>query len=198
MGKGYEERRSARQKASAPGGQAAGALDPVHERGGEPPTRPGLFGRLGLPEAGHAVPVLPLTAFLEQFDALVALQNVALHAEGRRCAETVVLRHRRAERFTPPRHLPKRGGASTMPKPRRNSLFSGQRTSTCSPCGIFRHGSPFSDHAWDGAPGTPRRAEAGGDESRTLFELPPVPGSLTPPPPPAPPRSLSSHFPCNR
>ena len=38
----------------------------------------GLFGRLGLTDANHAVAFLPLTALLEQLNALETLQDVAL------------------------------------------------------------------------------------------------------------------------
>ena len=46
---------------------------------------------LGFAEAGDAVAVLPLAAFLEQFDALEALENIALAAEGGRRAQTAML-----------------------------------------------------------------------------------------------------------
>jgi hypothetical protein len=47
--------------------------------------------RLGLPEAGDPVAIFPLTALLEDFDALKALHNIALAAQIGRRAETAML-----------------------------------------------------------------------------------------------------------
>jgi hypothetical protein len=48
---------------------------------------------LGLAETLHAIAGLPLTALLEQIDALEALQDVALDDETRGTLEAFVLRH---------------------------------------------------------------------------------------------------------
>ena len=45
----------------------------------------------GFAEAGDAVAVLPLAAFLEQLDALEALEDIAFAAEGGRRAQTAML-----------------------------------------------------------------------------------------------------------
>ena len=49
-----------------------------------------LDGGLGLAEAGDAVAGFPVTGLAEDFDALVALQDVALRPESVGSAETVV------------------------------------------------------------------------------------------------------------
>jgi hypothetical protein len=51
----------------------------------------GLYLRLRLAEAGDAVAVLPLAAFLEEFGALEALEDIALAPEGGRRAQTAML-----------------------------------------------------------------------------------------------------------
>jgi hypothetical protein len=50
-----------------------------------------LHVRLGFTEAGDAVAFLPLAAFLENFDALEALENIALATQGGRRAQTAML-----------------------------------------------------------------------------------------------------------
>ena len=51
------------------------------------------FG-LGFAEAGDAVAFLPLSAFLEQFDAFEAFENVALGAQSAGALQTTMLSHR--------------------------------------------------------------------------------------------------------
>jgi len=51
----------------------------------------GLNVRLGLAQAGDAVAVLPLAAFLEEFGALEALENIALAAKFGHRAQTGML-----------------------------------------------------------------------------------------------------------
>jgi len=48
---------------------------------------------LGLAQTLDAIALLPLTAFLENIDALKALQNVALHDDAAGTLETFVLGH---------------------------------------------------------------------------------------------------------
>ena len=50
-----------------------------------------LHFRFGFAEAGDAVAVLPLAAFLEQLDALKAFEDIALAAQYGHCAQTAVL-----------------------------------------------------------------------------------------------------------
>ena len=51
-----------------------------------------LSFRLGLAQTCNAIAVFPLIAFLEEFDAFEALQNVALAAHGGAgCSETAML-----------------------------------------------------------------------------------------------------------
>jgi len=47
--------------------------------------------RLRLAQPGDAVAVLPLAAFLEEFGALEALEDIALATEGGRRAQTAML-----------------------------------------------------------------------------------------------------------
>ena len=51
------------------------------------------FG-FGFAEAGDAVPVFPLIAFLEQFNAFEAFQNVALGAQCAGALKTTMLSHK--------------------------------------------------------------------------------------------------------
>ena len=50
--------------------------------------------RLGFPQTGDAVAFLPLTAFLEQFNAFEAFQNVALGAQCAGALKTTMLSHK--------------------------------------------------------------------------------------------------------
>ena len=54
-------------------------------------TRHGLHVRFRFAEAGDAVAFLPLAAFLEEFGALKALEDIALAAEGGRRAQAAML-----------------------------------------------------------------------------------------------------------
>ena len=54
-------------------------------------TRHVLHVGFGFAEAGDAVAVLPLAAFLEKFGALEALENIALAPEFGRRAQTAML-----------------------------------------------------------------------------------------------------------
>ena len=47
--------------------------------------------RLGLAEADHFVALFPKAAFLEQFDALVALQDIPFRAQGAGSAQAAML-----------------------------------------------------------------------------------------------------------
>ena len=53
--------------------------------------RPDLRVFLGLAQTGDAVALLPLAAFLEQFNPLKALKHVSLAADGGRRAQTPML-----------------------------------------------------------------------------------------------------------
>jgi len=55
--------------------------------------RPVLRLWLGLGEPQNALVALPLTALLEQFHALKALQNIAFYRDGAGTLETAMLRH---------------------------------------------------------------------------------------------------------
>jgi hypothetical protein len=49
--------------------------------------------RLGFPETDDALALLPLAAFLEQLDALEALEHIAFHGDAFGGLQTAVLGH---------------------------------------------------------------------------------------------------------
>ena len=55
------------------------------------PAAGGLSFALGLAEAGDAIAFLPLTALLEQFDALKPLEHIAFPAQGGGGTKTTML-----------------------------------------------------------------------------------------------------------